>query len=192
MGRAKWAVVMAALCLVVAIVAMAYAAGQAKAVPVQEVVRARRFELVDDNGRVRAALQFTIGGWSKPGTEGKTKEEIEREEIPQLVLFDERGTKRADLNVDRHGSWFALSRETGKLGAMLEASLRNNGLAVFDLEQKRKITLVAGELWPEATYQHGIVLYDGEGKKTAVLVTDAEGKPQLSLFPPKGGTWSAP
>lgn len=40
----------------VAAVAVAYAAGAAKPVPVQEVVRARRFEVVDEKGKVRAVI----------------------------------------------------------------------------------------------------------------------------------------
>ena len=56
MQRSKSAVIVVAVCLVVTVAAVAYAAAKAKAVPVQEVVRAKRFELVDSLGRTRAVL----------------------------------------------------------------------------------------------------------------------------------------
>jgi hypothetical protein len=57
MSKTRWLVVLAALCLLVTALAVAYAAGVAKsAVPVQELVRAQRFEVVDSLGRTRAVL----------------------------------------------------------------------------------------------------------------------------------------
>ena len=61
MKRSRWAVVVVAVCLVVTVAAVAYAAGKATAVPVQEVVRARRFEVVDSAGKVVADLGAQSG-----------------------------------------------------------------------------------------------------------------------------------
>lgn len=171
---------LAVVCLLVAVGAVGYGAGKADAVP--EVVRAQKFELVDATGRVRAALMFKVGGWPKPGAEGESEEEIEIEQIPELVLFDEQGTKRATLNVDRHGSWFGLRRETGKLGAVVYASYRNDGLGVFDMNEKLRVAVEAGERFPEAEYRHGLVLLGGDGRPVASLVADAQDEPRLTLI----------
>ena len=72
MSRGRWSAVVVAVCLVVTVAAMAYAAGQAKtAAP--KVVRAQRFELVDAEGRVRAMLGLLPDG------------------SPSMVLYDEKG-----------------------------------------------------------------------------------------------------
>jgi hypothetical protein len=193
MTRDRWLVVLALACVVVAAAAVAYAAGKADPTPMQEVVRAKRLELVDSSGRVRAALRFKVGGWPRPGTEGNSKEEIEQEEMPELVMFDEQGTERAHLIVDRHGSWFGLHRETGKLGAMLDASYRNNGLAVFDMNEKVRVAVEAGERFPHVgVYRHGLVLLGDDGEQVAGLVANAESEPRLTLVTPEGRELSAP
>jgi hypothetical protein len=157
------------------------------------VIRAQRFELVDTSGRVRAALRFEVVGWPKPGTEGNSKEEIEPEETPQLVMLDENGTKRAELSVDRHGSWFGLLRETGKHGAILSASYRNNGLGVFDMSGKLRVAVEAGERFPRmGVYRHGLVLLDDDGEQVAGLVANADSEPRLTLVTPEGRELSAP
>jgi hypothetical protein len=64
MSKGKWPVVMVAVCLVVTVAAVAYAAGKSRAAPVQEVVRARRFEVVGSSGKpyaVLAALETSVG-----------------------------------------------------------------------------------------------------------------------------------
>jgi hypothetical protein len=53
--------------------------------PVPEVVKAKRFELVDSEGKVRAALALHEDG------------------SPGLCLCDEEGRVRATLLLDRHG-----------------------------------------------------------------------------------------
>jgi hypothetical protein len=62
MRAARWAVVFAAVCAVVAVAGVAYAAGKAKAVPVAEVVRARRVEVADGKGRARGVLPVMDNG----------------------------------------------------------------------------------------------------------------------------------
>ncbi len=65
MRTTRWAVLTAAMCSVIAVAAVAYAAGRAKAAPVAEVVRAKRFELVDGQGKVRALLSVQPDGASR-------------------------------------------------------------------------------------------------------------------------------
>jgi hypothetical protein len=62
----RWVIVVLAACLVITAAALAYAAGKAKAVPVQDVVRAKRFEVVDSRGHVRVEFGTTV---QEDGTE---------------------------------------------------------------------------------------------------------------------------
>ena len=55
--RARWAVLVVVVCLVVTALAIVYAGGK-RGVPVQKVVRARRFELVDAARKVRRSWFF--------------------------------------------------------------------------------------------------------------------------------------
>ena len=192
MSNGKWAVAVLAACVVVTVAAVAYAAGKAKAAPVAEVVRARRFELVDTAGRVRAALEFDSAYWSKSNDAGNQSEQPQKEQVPRLVLFDERGTKRAELSVDRHGSWSSLNRETGKPGLIASAAFRGSAVGVFDLEGKKKVVVEAAESWPSMTYRHGLVLYGGDFEEVGSLVAGADGRPHLSLSRAEGVPWSAP
>ena len=53
MTKGKWAIIVAAVCLVVAVAAVAYAAGKVRT-PVTPVLRTRGIELVDRSGKARA------------------------------------------------------------------------------------------------------------------------------------------
>lgn len=83
--RLQWVMVIVAMCLLVAVAAVAWAAGQAKA-SAPEVIRAQRFDLVDAEGRVRGRLSIA----SSSG--------------PALLLYDENGTVRARLRLSLDGS----------------------------------------------------------------------------------------
>jgi hypothetical protein len=88
MTKGRWALVIGTVCLVVAVVAVAYAAGKAtSAVP--DVIRARRFELVDEGGRTRAVMQT----WRPSGESTRTT----------LELLDGRGYTLAELRLDTEG-----------------------------------------------------------------------------------------
>jgi len=130
MSRGRWALVIAAVCLVVTAAAIAYAAGQATA-PVQEVVRAQKFELVDEAGKMRAALAMlpSGAGLGLYDNDGKLRADLlllsdggprlrllDKEEKPRaglmlladgspaLVLYDKDGKARAGLLVSADGS----------------------------------------------------------------------------------------
>jgi len=119
MGKARWAVVVAVVCLVVAAVAVAYAAGKARAVPVQEVVRARRFEVVDSTGKGRATF-----GVLPSGDIG-------------VMLMGKSGVTRAALRVQTDGDT-ALSvwDEDGKVRLGLGVVAEAPSLVLFDREGK--------------------------------------------------------
>ena len=95
MSRGKWAVVLAA-CIVLAAVAAAYAAGQAK-VSAPEVIRAQRFELVDAEGKVYAALRF---GRRAEAEGAEVAYPVKR---PVLEMYGENGRARVRVFVGPRG-----------------------------------------------------------------------------------------
>jgi hypothetical protein len=95
MNNSKWAMAIVAVCLVVTVAAVAYAAEQAKKAP-PEVVQAQRFELVDAQGRVRGEIGM--------GADGRA---------PSLVLRGEKGEMRAMLALGSEGN-SALALMDGK------------------------------------------------------------------------------
>jgi hypothetical protein len=82
----RWAAALVAAGLVLAAMAVAYAAGQVKAAQAAEVLRARRFELVDRKGRLRAELSQVADG------------------SPCLSLRDVRGKARAQMALLEDGT----------------------------------------------------------------------------------------
>jgi hypothetical protein len=156
--------------LVVTVAAVAYAAGQAKAAaPVQAVVRAQKFELVDRNGKERTVLALMDGQ-------------------PVLALLDEKGLWRAALSLDSDGSpRLGLLDEKGKIRADL--SLNPDGrprLGLLDEKGKIRADL---SLSPD----HGpdLNLLDEKGKIRAALMLDSDGGPGLGMFDGKGQTRAA-
>jgi hypothetical protein len=151
--RAKWAILVAAVCLVVTVAAVAYAAGQAKtATP--KVVRAQKFEVVDAQGRVRATLGLLPDG------------------SPSLELTDEQGKTRAQLSLYSDGSPY-LGLQDAKLKTRAELSLDSGGrpsLALSDEQGKTRATM--GTTSPETTHtgateqnaEFSLVLFDKQGK----------------------------
>jgi len=177
MGKARWGVLVAAVCLVVAAVAIAYAAGKAKAVPVQQVVRAERFELVGSKGKVRADLGLLPDGTlaldlhdrdgklrahlgllpdGSPGlalcdTDGKGRAGLVvlSDDTPHLVLFDKDGRLRVEAAVRPDGApGLDLYDQAGKLRAVLGATVIGTN----------RTSTVARR--PESS----LVLFDKEGK----------------------------
>ena len=99
-----------AVCVVVAAVAVAYAAGQT---PAPEVMRAQSFELVDAEGRVRGEMSM--------GARGRS---------PGLRLWDEKGEKRAELVLVKGEPALTFYNEKGKARAEVAVV---NGKAVLGL-----------------------------------------------------------
>ena len=98
--RAKWVIVILAVCLVVTVAAIAYAAGKTSA---PEVIQAQRFELVDAEGSVLASLGETGGtptlslfekGRSSAGLM------LLGSGVPGLRLFDQKGRLCARMALD--------------------------------------------------------------------------------------------
>ena len=103
MGSSRWAATMTDVCLVTA-VAIAYAAGKSPA-PVQEIVRAKQFQLVDQAGTVRALLATSKRGDPRlvlSNREGMARAllGVEPDGTPEVVLLDRGGSQRVLLGVD--------------------------------------------------------------------------------------------
>lgn len=83
-----------------------------------KVVRAERFEVMDKDGKIRAAL-----GMYKEG--------------PLLHLADENGKVRAALGIENNVSWLTLRDENKRLRAELSAGKNGPGLNLYDESGER-------------------------------------------------------
>jgi len=152
MTRAKWAMVIVAVCLVVTAVAIAYAAGKS-AVPVQEVVRAQKFELVDAKGKLRGVLSVLSDG------------------SPQLALFDAKGRPRAGLVVlsDRLPALLLGDEKGYRARLMLDAD-GSPGLVLSDEQGNTRAVVGVTNLETartgatQKTAESSLMLFDKEGK----------------------------
>ncbi len=167
----RWMIVIVAVCLVVAAVAVAYAAVQNKASG-PDVVRAQRFELVDAEGRVRALLAMSLDG--RPG----------------LAFLDEKGEGRAGLVLGTDGPTLELWDKKGKLRARLAVHPDlGPALTLHDEQGVMRAGLLAG-----TDGRPGLAFLDEKGKPLTLLGVgvDAGGK-GLVLLDEKGETiWRAP
>jgi hypothetical protein len=161
--RLKWAVVVVALCVVVTVAAVAYAAGKASDVP--EVIRAQRFELVDEEGTVHAALGLGRRVEAGAGGDGLLGGR------PVLEMYDPDGRTRVQLFAGRRGPGLDLLHKTGwKPGVAVRV---DKGIEEGD--------------------GHGnlVLTYEGDGTRAGVHVN--EGGARLELRDHDGRTvWSRP
>lgn len=144
---------------------------------VQQVVRAERFELVDANGTVRAALGSDSAG--RPGLWQYDQNGTTRALLclgdsgqPGLRLYDQNGTTRASLRLGDSGQ---------------------PGLGLLDQNESIRVALVLNEFG-----QPMLELWDLNGKVRAWLGAAGSTTPDypessLLLFGPDGEQiWSAP
>jgi len=140
---------------------MAGAEGGAAAV---NEVRAKKFVLVDDAGKVHAGLAPTKDGAG-------------------LILFDEAGKTRAMLSVGALGLYDA----EGKTRVMLSVGADGPALGLFDAAGKTRAGLSVGAHGP------GLVMADENGKGRVGLTASKVGGAGLDLYDAAGRrVWSAP
>jgi hypothetical protein len=149
-----------ALCVVVTVAAVAYAAGKAKAVPVAEVVRARRFEVVDAAGKVRAKLETTPEGESElwlgcAGPYQSIHLVLLPDNLPLVSLSGPEGTGGIMLDLTEESPRVTLWHKDGKASASLAVS--SNGCPA-------------------------LTLTDSSAKPRAQLGLSADGSPAVQLF----------
>lgn len=127
---------------------------------VLEEVKARRFTLVDENGKPRATLTML--------TEG-----------PCLSLLDENGKKRAGLGVLKDGPGFSFYDENGKQRARLGVEKDGACLSLFDANDKPRVALTMFHDHP------CLGLLDENGKPRASLTVLGDG-PMFALLDENG------
>jgi hypothetical protein len=191
----RWATVLSAVCLLATVVAMAYAAGKTKA-PAVAVMRAQRFELVDDEGKVWATL-----GFEKPAGAAKARPTSRQ---VSLRLLDRSGAVRARLGLSQEGGVPELELQTGRAGARLD--LREGGepkLSLRDANGRTGVALLSSVigsvlLLPDqdgealvglGTFRDGssdVILRSATTKASAGLSLSAGGVPGLELHDKDG------
>ena len=108
--------------LLVGVVLLAVLAITLGAASHKQVIAASAFNLVDENGKIRAALGM-------------------RNEVPGVRLFDENGRTRASLAADNNGASLALIDENNNPRACLVVFKDGPGLMLFDVDKKLRAIL---------------------------------------------------
>jgi hypothetical protein len=127
---------------------------------VAKVIRAKSFEVVDNQGRNRATLTMTKAG-------------------PGLVLFDENGKARAGLVVSKEGPFLGLYDEKGAGRALLIVDEDGSGLRMSDENGETRAALAVLKVGP------GLILGDEKGISRTLLNVTKDG-PSLQLLDEKG------
>jgi len=195
--------------------APAEAAKPAKAAPVQEVIRAKRFELVDAEGKTRGELSMGVYGRSpeirffdQKGESGALLT-VDSDGRPACVLFDGKGKPRSLMSVDADGNpglrllnekgktraglsldGLGLFDDNGKVRAMLSSWTQEDGnvsLRLIDDKDKERATFMVAS---DDTVALGI---QDENGRRRVLLGVVHGKAAMGFIDEKGEpTWSAP
>ena len=113
----RWMIVVVAVCLMVAVVAIAWAAGKT---PAPEVIQAQRFELVDAEGKVWGEMSMGARGRSPGLRLYDEKGEVRAELVlvkgePALTFYNEKRKARAELAVVNAKAVLGLCDEEGKV-----------------------------------------------------------------------------
>jgi len=140
--------------------------------PVQDTVRAKRFEVVDDAGETRIVLAVAADG------------------SPRLAFYDENGKPRVGLIVLPDGnSGLDFFDQNGKIRAMLGV-LPDGSLALDFNDENGKLRAALGL---DADGRPGLTLYDQDGNGRAGLILLPDGSPALSLLDENGNPiWEKP
>ncbi|MGO9113716.1 MAG: hypothetical protein ACLP9L_31170 [Thermoguttaceae bacterium] len=101
--------------------------GMAQKETAPEKVRAGGFELVDENGKVRAGISLTKDG-------------------PQIYVSDENSKVRASLTATKGGSGLSVFDENGKVRTSLILGKDGPGLRIFDEGGKLRSSWVNGNM----------------------------------------------
>jgi hypothetical protein len=170
----------AAVILVVAVFAAMVCMGQ---VGVPEVVGARRFQMVDEQGRVRADIGMVddnpvLYAYDEEG-EARLGLGLSMFGDPRLGLFNEKGDPCAVLSLGTSGPSLNFMDGNGKPNAALEVWDGDSRLDLCDAEGKPRVSLDTSEDKP------GLNLYDAAGELRASL-TMFEGEPGLDLYDAAG------
>jgi hypothetical protein len=125
--KAGWVILILPVCFAVTVAAIAYAAGKTSA---PDVIRAQKFELVDAEGRVRAALEVKDDGTAQLELcDEKDRPRAALTHFPDpddytcLEFCDETGAELLSLGEGLGGSGMAFHDGSGSLRAALLVDL---------------------------------------------------------------------
>ena len=170
--RLHWAIALAAVCIAVVIGVVACGAGNAGDVP--EVVRAQRFEVVDQKGVLRAVLGLTKqsgGGVSLAlcDENGKARAGISVSDLggAGITIADERETPRILMTV--HAGFTSVQLLSGKARTLSEVLPGGTG---SDQE-----VLDAAEKMGEAVEIRAMLAMDDETDSVNIALFDEKGQP---------------
>jgi hypothetical protein len=153
----------------------------------EEIVRAKRLEIVDDDRRTRACLGVEeiedsgkeMVSLSMRGKSGNTsilvgvpEEEGTEEEAAFVTLSDSNRKPRVTVSLDREGNpLLALTKPDGSLGLVMQVGSRSTSLNIV------------GE-----TVDSGVLLCVEEDNTILLRLGDSEGQSRASLAPLEDGT----
>ncbi|MBN2592078.1 MAG: hypothetical protein JXA81_01120 [Sedimentisphaerales bacterium] len=109
-----------------------------------EEIRAKKFVLEDENGKIRATLAMTENGpmLSLSDENGKTRAAMRvAEGKPSLSLHDVNGKERASLMVGTLGPYLTLYDENDKLRADLSVGKDSSSLSLSDENGKERAVI---------------------------------------------------
>jgi hypothetical protein len=128
----------------------------------EDIVNAKQFNLLDDNGKTRAVL-------------------VVDEDGPLLSLNDENGKPHAILNANKDGSALDLFDKNGKLRVILAVDVNGSTLFLADENKKLRASLAEDVDGPR------LCLRDENGKLRVALTATVDG-PMLDLSDKNGNT----
>lgn len=137
-----------------------------------DVVRASRFEVVDESGAVRAALGLDATG-------------------PSLALYDTRSRPAALLQVSPGGTDLVLCDRDGTLRTQLQAHQDGPFLALYDKQEQVRVGLAVPASGPsldlyDRNGESRAAVFAPEGDPSGVVIRDSEGN-QVFFRPNSGG-----
>jgi hypothetical protein len=169
--------------------------GDASPGPVQDSVRARRFELVDDRGTVRAVLgtqnESGAPGFLVSDSAGRPRLalHVSPDDVPAFDLLDASGTPRVHVALDGEGAPVATLFGPSDRPAQALLGVTSDGSAHLRLVQPSGRTRLFLSLQPDGTPY--LSLMDGEGQpklslalptgNPALLMLDGEGRPRAVM-----------
>jgi len=169
--------------------------GDASPGPVQDSVRARRFELVDDRGNVRAVLG-TQNDSGAPGflisdSAGRPRIalHVSPDDVPALDLLDASGAPRVHVALDSDGAPMATLFGPADRPAQALVGVTSDGSAHLRLVQPSGRTRLFLSLQPDGTPYFSLMDAEGQPKLSlalpagnpALLMLDADGRPRAVM-----------
>jgi hypothetical protein len=192
--------------------------GDATPGPVQDSVRARRFELVDERGNVRAVLgtQNDSGapGFLVSDSAGRPRIalHVSAEDTPAFDLLDASGAPRVHVALDAEGAPVVTLFGPTERPAQALLGVGSDGSAHLRLVQPDGRTRLFFSLQPDGTPYFSLMdpegrpklslalpggnpallMLDAEGRPRAVMSVTREDGPQFVVLSPDGGlTWTS-